>query len=40
MILTDALCEFDTSLYGIDEMPDAEIKALGEEVARKIAATL
>ena len=39
-ILTDRLCTFDTSLYGIDEMPDAEIKALGEEVARKIAATL
>ncbi len=29
--------QFDRDLFGIDEMPEAEIRAHGEEVAAKIA---
>lgn len=40
VIIADRLYEFDRSLFGIDEMPEDEIKAHGVEVAAKIAETL
>jgi uncharacterized metal-binding protein len=40
VIIADRLYEFDRSLFGIDEMPEEEIKARGVEVAAKIAETL
>lgn len=40
VIIADKLYEFDRSLFGIDEMPENEIKAHGAEVAAKIAEKL
>ena len=36
VIIADALYDFDRSLFGIDEMPEAQIKIHAEEVARKV----
>jgi uncharacterized metal-binding protein len=36
IIIADNLYEFDRSLFGIDEMPEAQIKVHAEEVARKV----
>ena len=40
VIIADRLYEFDRSLFGIDEMPESEIKAHAEEVAVKVAEQL
>ena len=40
VITTDKLCEFDKSLFGVDEMPEGQIKALAEEVAQKIVGNM
>lgn len=40
IVRTDRLCDFDRTLFGIDEMPPEEIQALARTVAQKIAATL
>ena len=40
VIVADRLYEFDRNLFGIDEMPEDQIKAHGAEVAAKIAETL
>lgn len=36
LIIADTLYDFDRSLFGIDEMPEAQIKVHAEEVARKV----
>ena len=36
VIIADSLYDFDRSLFGIDEMPAAQIKVHAEEVARKV----
>ena len=36
VIIADNLYEFDRSLFGIDEMPEAQIKVHAKEVARKV----
>ena len=36
VIIADNLYDFDRSLFGIDEMPEARIKGRAEEVARKV----
>ena len=36
VIIADNLYDFDRSLFGIDEMPEAQIKVHAEEVARKV----
>ena len=36
VVIADALYDFDRSLFGIDEMPEAQIKIHAEEVARKV----
>jgi len=40
VIVADRLYEFDTSLFGIEEMPPEQILAHAQTVARKIASTL
>jgi hypothetical protein len=40
VIIADRLYEFDRSLFGIHQMPEAQIRAHGEEVAAKIAERL
>ena len=40
IVLADQLYEFDTSLFGIDEMPEDEIKANAKKVAERIVETL
>lgn len=40
VFVTDAMFDFDRSLFGIDEMPEDEIKANAMIVARKIAEAL
>jgi len=40
VIIADGLYEFDRSLFGIDQMPEAQIRAHGEEVAAKIVQRL
>ncbi len=40
VIIADTLYDFDRSLFGIDDMPEARIKAHGREVAAKIAKRL
>ena len=37
VIVADTLYEFDRSLFGIDEMPEGEIRTHGKEVAARIA---
>jgi uncharacterized metal-binding protein len=36
VIIADNLYDFDASLFGIDEMPEAQIKVHAQEVARKV----
>ena len=36
VIIADSLYDFDRSRFGIDEMPEAQIKVHAEEVARKV----
>ncbi len=36
-VITDELFEFDRNLFGVDEMPEAEIQAHAQVVANKIA---
>ncbi len=36
VIIADTLYDFDRSLFGIDQMPEAQIKVHAEEVARKV----
>ncbi len=38
--IADKLCEFDTRLFGINEMPEEQIRQHAREVATKIALTL
>ena len=40
VIVADRLYDFDRTLFGIDEMPEDQIKARSAEVAAKIAKTL
>lgn len=40
VVLADTLYDFDRNLFGIDEMPEAEIAAHARTVARKLAAAL
>jgi uncharacterized metal-binding protein len=40
IIIADGLYDFDRSLFGIDEMPESEIKSLAEKVAKVVAASL
>ncbi len=40
VVIADRLYDFDRSLFGIDQMPEAEISAHAQEVARAIAARL
>lgn len=40
VIITDGLFDFDTDIFGIDEMPDTEISAHAHHVAMQIAALL
>ncbi|MBI5267562.1 MAG: putative zinc-binding protein [candidate division Zixibacteria bacterium] len=40
VIFTDKSCSFDQSLFGVDEMPEPDIKACAREVAKKVVATL
>ena len=40
IIIADGLYDFDRSLFGIDEMPEGEIKSLAEKVAKVVAASL
>jgi len=36
VIIADTLYDFDRSLFGIDEMPEAQIKVHAEQVARRV----
>jgi uncharacterized metal-binding protein len=40
IVNTHQLCDIDKKLFGVDEMPPEEIRALARTVAEKIAATL
>lgn len=40
VVIADKLCEFDRTLFGINEMPEAEIRQHAREVAEKVAQTL
>ena len=40
VIITDGLCDFDKSLFGIDEMTENEIKTCALQVAEKVAEKL
>ena len=40
IIIADALYEFDRSLFGIDDMPEDQIRVHAEEVAAKVAKRL
>ena len=40
VVIADRLCEFDRRLFGINEMPEAEIRQHAQEVAEKVAQTL
>lgn len=40
VILTDRLCDFDKGLFGVDQMPEDQIKACANEVAEKVVARL
>jgi uncharacterized metal-binding protein len=40
VIVTDGLCEFDRSRFGLDELPDAQVRELGRQVATTIVARL
>jgi len=40
IFIADSLCDFDVDLFGIEQMPEAEIKGLARTVAERIAAKL
>ena len=40
IIIADGLYDFDRSLFGIDEMPESQIKSLAEKVAKTVVASL
>jgi hypothetical protein len=40
VIVTDGLCEFDRSRFGLDELPADELTRLGRQVADAVAARL
>jgi uncharacterized metal-binding protein len=40
IIIADGLYDFDRSLFGIDEMPESQIKIHAESVAKQVAARL
>ncbi len=40
VVIADRLCDFDRRLFGINEMPEGEIRQHAREVAEKIARTL
>ena len=40
VIVTEKLCDFDSNLFGVDEMPEDQINKCDEEVANKIAGKL
>ena len=40
VIIADRLYDFDRKLFGIDEMPDAQIDAHAREVANAVAVRL
>ncbi len=40
VVMADELCEFDRRLFGIDEMPEQEIRQHAREVATQIARSL
>jgi uncharacterized metal-binding protein len=40
VVIADRMCEFDRSLFGVDEMPPEQILAHARTVARKIADSL
>jgi AhpD family alkylhydroperoxidase len=40
IIVTDSLCDFDRSLFGVDSLPPEELRALGRTVATKVAAKI
>ncbi len=40
VVIADRLYDFDRSLFGIDQMPEAEISAHAREVARAVAARI
>ena len=40
VVIADKLCKFDRRLFGINEMPEAEIRQHAREVAEKVAQTL
>ncbi len=40
VVVADRLYDFDRNLFGIDEMPEAELSAHADEVAKAIAARL
>ena len=37
VVVADRWCDFDQRLFGIDEMPEEEIKIHAERVAEKVA---
>jgi uncharacterized metal-binding protein len=40
VFIASALCDFDAGLFGIEEMPEEEIKTLARTVAERVAARL
>lgn len=40
VVIADGLCDFDPNLFGIDEMPEPDIRRHAETVAKHIAARL
>lgn len=40
IIITETLCDFDRSLFGIDDLPPDRLCELGRTVAERIAATM
>jgi RNA polymerase sigma factor (sigma-70 family) len=40
IIVTDSLCDFDRSLFGIDCLPPEDLRSLGRTVATRVAAKL
>jgi uncharacterized metal-binding protein len=36
VVVADQLCDFNPKLFGIDEMPDEDIRILAEKVAEKV----
>ena len=40
VFIADSLCDFDAGLFGIEQMPETEIKDLARTVAERVAAKL